>query len=400
MDGVYRRGKYFWFDFQLDCKRYRQSTRLRNKEEAKKFAAAFRGNLVKRGVGIVQKKNVPTLTEFAARFMETISSRHENKPRTVRYYADKLARVLDFEPLANIQIDRIDEQLIESFVQHRRKSHCLISVGRGENRKRRHSQRLISVAEINRELAVLRRALRLGYEWKLVSRIPRIRLLSGERNREFVLSYKDEPRYLGAAPPLLKDVATLLLDTGLRVGEATALLRSDIHLEPVSGSKYGYLQVRDGKTKNAKRYIPLTSRAQAMLTRRCSESTSAWLFAGDNPDVPMLVTSLGHAHAKLRRELGFTKDFVLHSLRHTFLTRLGASGADAFTIMRIAGHSSVTVSQRYIHPTPETVERAFERLERIQEAAKVEPVQLPERKSFPSLPIATVPLENTVVVTL
>ena len=56
-------------------------------------------------------------------------------------------------------------------------------------------------------------------------------------------------------------------------------------------------------------------------------------------------------------------DFVLHSLRHTFGTRLGESGADAFTIMRLMGHSSVTVSQRYVHPSPESVERAFGRLE-------------------------------------
>jgi hypothetical protein len=33
--------------------------------------------------------------------------------------------------------------------------------------------------------------------------------------------------------------------------------------------------------------------------------------------------------------------------------------------MRIAGHSSVTVSQRYVHPTPEGMERAFERLEEL-----------------------------------
>ena len=56
---------------------------------------------------------------------------------------------------------------------------------------------------------------------------------------------------------------------------------------------------------------------------------------------------------------------MIHSLRHTMLTRLGEAGADAFTIMRIAGHSSVTVSQRYVHPTPEGMERAFERLENL-----------------------------------
>ena len=33
------------------------------------------------------------------------------------------------------------------------------------------------------------------------------------------------------------------------------------------------------------------------------------------------------------------------------------------TIMRIAGHSSITVSQRYVHPSPESVELAFEKLE-------------------------------------
>jgi hypothetical protein len=50
------------------------------------------------------------------------------------------------------------------------------------------------------------------------------------------------------------------------------------------------------------------------------------------------------------------------------LTRLGEAGADAFTIMRIAGQSSVTVSQRYVHPMPEGLERAFERLEDLNRA--------------------------------
>jgi hypothetical protein len=36
---------------------------------------------------------------------------------------------------------------------------------------------------------------------------------------------------------------------------------------------------------------------------------------------------------------------------------------DPFTIQRIAGHSSITMSQRYVHPTPERLEDAFARLE-------------------------------------
>jgi len=41
--------------------------------------------------------------------------------------------------------------------------------------------------------------------------------------------------------------------------------------------------------------------------------------------------------------------------------------------MRIAGHSSIVVSQRYVHPTPEAVERAFERLRQSGDFAIVEP---------------------------
>ena len=42
---------------------------------------------------------------------------------------------------------------------------------------------------------------------------------------------------------------------------------------------------------------------------------------------------------------------------------------NAFTIMRLMGHSSVTVSQRYVHPTPEAMERAVERLQALNEKA-------------------------------
>ena len=37
--------------------------------------------------------------------------------------------------------------------------------------------------------------------------------------------------------------------------------------------------------------------------------------------------------------------------------------ADAFAIQRIAGHSSILISQRYVHPTPERLETAFAQLE-------------------------------------
>ena len=95
---------------------------------------------------------------------------------------------------------------------------------------------------------------------------------------------------------------------------------------------------------------------------------SRYVFPGQS-DKPFVVTSLCHQHAIVRRQMKLSSEFVIHSLRHTMLTRLGEAGADSFTIKRIAGHSSVTVSERCVHPTPEGLERAFEKLERLNAAA-------------------------------
>jgi hypothetical protein len=55
------------------------------------------------------------------------------------------------------------------------------------------------------------------------------------------------------------------------------------------------------------------------------------------------------AHDRRQGPTHLSPDFVMHSLRHTMLTRLGESGVDAFTIMRTAGYGSIAVSQRHIH---------------------------------------------------
>jgi len=157
----------------------------------------------------------------------------------------------------------------------------------------------------------------------------------------------------------------------------------DVCLDPVNAAKYGYLGVRKGKSKNATRNISLTARVREMLIARCSTSKSRRVFPGDT-DGPFLATSLNHQHIKLRCMLGLPDDFVIHSLRHTMLTRLGEAGVDAFTIMRIAGHSSITVSERYVHPSPEAAERAFERLEALNANAGRRSEEIFEATTFPT----------------
>jgi integrase len=56
--------------------------------------------------------------------------------------------------------------------------------------------------------------------------------------------------------------------------------------------------------------------------------------------------------------------FVPYSIRHTALTRLGkAARGDIFALAKIAGHSTITITQRYVHPEEETIDEVFARLE-------------------------------------
>ena len=51
---------------------------------------------------------------------------------------------------------------------------------------------------------------------------------------------------------------------------------------------------------------------------------------------------------------------VPYTLRHTALTRLGeAAGGDVFVLAKIAGHSSITVTQRSVHPQADAISRVF-----------------------------------------
>ncbi len=355
---VYKRpdSKYYWFKFTFKGKPYQRPARVKNKREAETIESAFRTLLANGVVGIEDQTPAPVLREFAQSFIDYIQTRHANKPETVKFYANRLKRLLEWETLRETHLDRIDESLIERYILIRRKK--------------------VGVVAVNRELATLRRILHVAHEWKVIRSVPKVRLLPGETSRDYVLDHSTEAAYLEACPPLLHDVAIVLLDTALRLGEALALQWPDVHLEPAGNGRYGWIHVRDGKSKNARRTVPLAARVNRLLIAKQERVKSVWVFPGDSPDRPVLGTSLAHMHTKVcrpgnagKRRFLFPKDFVLHSLRHTCLTRLGEAGADAFTIMKLAGHSSVTVSQRYVHPTGETVQLAFDRLETLNRRA-------------------------------
>lgn len=149
---VYRRGKIWWYKFNWNGETVRESTKQSNKRVAEQMEAAKRTALAKAEVGIKKRERAPKLTEFAPKFTAAIETTCAEKPATVSFYKAKLKVLV--KHLGNRRLDEIEE-----------------------------------AASVNRELATLRRLLRLAQEWKVLNRVPRIHLLRGEQQREFVLSH-------------------------------------------------------------------------------------------------------------------------------------------------------------------------------------------------------------------
>jgi integrase len=347
---VYRRGRVFWYDFVFGGVRYQGSTKTENRKVAAQIVAARKTALAKGEVGIKERPPIPVFSKFAEDFRNEVRSRHQHKPKTVSYYENGLNRLLLYKPLGTAKLDQVDRQMIDDYTRWRRA-------------QRKRNGKVILVATVNREREVLRRMLRLAVEWNLISSAPVIRRLEGEVNRDRVVTHEEEAAYLAAARQPLRDIATIIVDAGLRPEEAFRMDWRNVHLEPTGAGHYGYVSIPNGKTAYARRNVPLTARVKALLEMRHEiqgKPKDGWVFAA--PTRSGRVESLKSQHRSALKDSN-VRPFVLYSLRHTMLTRLGEAGAEAFSIQKVAGHSSALISQRYVHPTPAAIESAMDKLE-------------------------------------
>jgi len=166
---------------------------------------------------------------------------------------------------------------------------------------------------------------------------------------------------LDACPQPWKDAATIMLGTGMRPGEVFGLRWENILL---NGSG-GLLQITDGKSRAAKRVLPLVPAVFDALKARHKDQgspTEGWLFPQDTRSGHLASDGLAKDQHALALKNSKVKPFEPYCLRHTALTNLGEAGCDAFTLAKIAGHSSITITQRYVHPQADAIERAFAKL--------------------------------------
>jgi len=87
----------------------------------------------------------------------------------------------------------------------------------------------------------------------------------------------------------------------------------------------------------------------------------------------------------VRISLTSDKGLRFHELRHTAASNMVEAGIDLPTVSRILGHSTILMTMRYAHPTPENMRKAVEALARKQDFGPVAVPAVSTRKESASL---------------
>ena len=202
----------------------------------------------------------------------------------------------------------------------------------------------VSVVTVNRALSTLRLiynyAERCGFQ---VSNPVKHVEFFRETGRERIISLQEEVAYLAAASQPLKDIARIILDTGMRPEEVFRIERTNVDLAQRT------IMNPIGKTKAARRKLTMTEEVWAIMKKRSTTRSSLYVFPSpDNPERP--IGSVRKAHDGAVRRANVKPAFRLYDLRHTYASRAVMAGVDLPTLGALLVHTRIQMTMRYVHP--------------------------------------------------
>jgi integrase len=421
---IFKRGRVYWYKFMWNGELIRESTKQGNDRKARQIEAAHKTRLATQqdakeearlrlmcsnvllcdecekwfnaeeahtekshvfcsgscsAAWTKRHTRIPTLAQFLEQdFKPYVEAHFSTKPKTAEYYSYGTALLLEAE-MGELPLNEISSQHAAGYIA---------------------KQARRSPSTVNCGLRTLRRALNLADEWGKIDRAPKFALAKGERQRERVVTHVEFLAYRELCRQPWRDVATVLYGTGMRPGEAYRLRWEHLLLN----GKGGLLQIAEGKTKAARRFLPMVPEVYTVLKARKAEQgdpATGWVFPTGSASGHIEESSATFYHNEAWQKLAAAstayeawkksdsigswmtaaqeasklpseylsrqsaliqasfKGFEIYCLRHSALTMLAESGCDAFTLARIAGHSSITITQRYCHPQADAIERAF-----------------------------------------
>jgi len=160
------------------------------------------------------------------------------------------------------------------------------------------------------------------------------------------------PKNICPTMKITQNIFVFCCETGLRYSDVM-----DLRWEHVSENMESLLK-KQIKTER-KVFVPLSNQAKAILVvyKNKYKDSNSYIFPRiDNQSINKYLKKI----AKIAK---IDKNLTSHVARHTFGTRLGASGTvQAFEICELMGHSDIGMTQRYINLSKDDLRKTMKRV--------------------------------------
>lgn len=353
---LYKRGKTWWYSFEFQGRRIQESSGFTNKTAAQRAEAKRKTDLLNRRAGFTQKKLAPKFEEHVKKFLAWSEQQHRAKTREL--HGTNCSTLLRF--FRGCWLDEITPGMVEDFKLTRA----------SEARRNTKDGSIVAPATVNRALTTLkklfRHAKKCGYD--ISNPTSDVEFLEEGPGRTRVVDFEEEIAYLAKASQPLKDIARIILDTGLRPDEVFRIRVEN--LDFTGRTIFNPF----GKTKASRRKVTMTAAVFELLKKRATKARGSFVFPA-RFDHNRQIGSVRKAHDAAVENAGIKKHFRLYDLRHTFATRAVAAGVDLPTLGAILGHTTVQMTMRYVHPAEEQKRLAFGKLEGYRLAGIVEAIE-------------------------
>lgn len=321
--------------FYASGRRIRVSTGTRDRAEAARLAPELVAQTLSASLPTeavpTEAASKYTLAQALSHTWRTVWSGSKSQ-REVKYRVQKITR-----ELGNLRLSQLDYPRLRRYAEELRSAGA-------------------KPATINRHMACISRALAEAAPLGWIKGVPKIPHFKEDNVRERYLSDEEEAKLLKAiddraapAYPVwtyMQALVPLLLDTGLRLGEAEGLTEDNL-----VGKR---LVLRHGATKSGKgRSVPLTLRAQGAARALLDHPMHGQWPRG----------SLSKRFSELTTAIGMP-DVTAHVLRHTCASRLVQAGLDLYRVKAWLGHATISTTERYAHLRPDELDDAAVLLER------------------------------------
>jgi len=335
---------WWWVDFRVDHVRYRLRSPENTPSGAKAYEALLRHRL-STGQPVrpeESKAKERTFADFTKEWLGTYV-RANTRPATQRLYGHTLSRHL-VPAFGSCPLSEIDIAKIERFKTAK--------LAQGQ-----------SCSTINLYANILKKCLHDAVEWGYLAAPPKIKMLKQPARTFDFLSRQEADGLISAmGAGTWRAMATVALNTGMRIGELCALQWPDIDFQGKQlVVRRGVYAGKLGPPKNNReRQIPLSEEAMTALSELPRNNTFVFVLGRD---APIEYRKAQSRLARACRQAGLRR-IGWHVLRHTFASWLCADGVPIVVVKALLGHASIEMTMRYSHLAPSSLRSAIDLFER------------------------------------